>query len=87
MQRDQFGKLLCKVGTLLGHTAAKRILGQHRVAEVVHLERLTKRLPISANATHRSATVVHAVIALLTTNKAGFCWLTFQPPVRARHLQ
>ena len=65
------------MGALLGHTATESILRQHGVAQMVNLERLSEGLSVGADTSHRSATIVHAVVTLLPTDETGFRRLTF----------
>ena len=87
MERNQFREFLCKVRPLSGHPAAKCVLWQHGMPQMINLKRLPKGLAIGADAAYRRAPVIHTVVTLLPANKTRFGWLTLQTPVGPRHLE
>ncbi len=78
-----FGQL----GPLLRHAARKGVASQQSVRQVVRLGAGAEHLAVAGDAADRDAAEVHAVIALLAADQAGFARLAFGAPVGARHLQ
>ena len=87
MQGDQLRQFICKIRTVLGHTATKLIFRKHRVTKVVHLQRRPKRLSIRADAADRRPAVIHTVIALLPSNEASLGGLPLEAPIGPRHFE
>ena len=76
MKRNQFREFFCKVRPLSGHPAAKFVLWQHCMPQMINLKRLPKGLAIGADAAYRRAPVIYTVVTLLPANTARFGWLT-----------